>query len=117
MVDYNGSSFEMGRLWGQLQAHMHHHGQTLERQNEILLDIKDGLHDLPGRLAGMMTATPASAIPRPTALSETRGVLKALYPILKATIALLLVVGLMTGGLSWTDIQKLFGLGAHISTS
>lgn len=62
MGEYNGNSFEMGRLWGELQGHMHHHGEALERQNDILLAIKDTLTDLPHQIATRI-ATPASAIP------------------------------------------------------
>lgn len=83
-MDFNGNSFEAGRMWGLLQGHMVHHGKSLERQNEILLDIKDSLNDLPSRMAGMMTATPASAspIPKPRILPELSELIRALHPLL-----------------------------------
>lgn len=59
MGEYNGNSFEMGLLWGKLQGHMRHHGEAIERQNEILLDIKDTLTELPDQIASKI-ATPAS---------------------------------------------------------
>lgn len=89
MADYNGSSFETGRLWGQLQGHMHHHGEALERQNEILLDIKDSLNELPSRMAGTMIATPVSASRPPTSLADVTEFLKSLYPPLALLAAIL----------------------------
>ena len=97
---FNGSSFEMGRLWGQLQGHMHHHGQALERQNEILLDIKDSLNDLPTRMVGTMTATQGSAKPR--LLPELTALFKALMPLIT-------ILSLAMGRITWTDLASLIG--------
>jgi len=110
---HNGNSFEMGRLWGQLQGHMHHHGEALERQNEILLDIKDTLTDLPYQIASRI-GTQGSVIPsRP---DQAEGILKAIPPILATAAALLTVIGLMTERVAWSDIPQIAGLGEYVSS-
>jgi len=109
MADHNGNSFEMGRLWGQLQGHMHHHGEALERQNEILLDIKDSLNDLPSRIATTISTGSANRS------RDHAGVLRSIPPILKATAALLTVIGLMTGRIAWTDIPGVNEVGGTVA--
>jgi hypothetical protein len=115
--DHNGNSFEMGRLWGLLQAHMEQNTEEWRQnravalqQNEILLDIKDSLNDLPSRIATTISTTSASHS------RDRSGVLRSIPPILKATAGLLTVIGLMTGRIAWTDIPGVNEVGGMFTT-
>ena len=95
MAGYNGSSFEMGRLVGELQTHM-------RVQTDILLEIKEGIDTLPSRLS---TTTVTAQTYSPVSIR----ILHALPPIMKAAVPLLTVIGLMTGNIAWSDLPKLLG--------
>lgn len=94
---YNGNSFEMGRMLGKLDAHMEIHTQ-------ILLDIREGIADLPTQIATTISTGSAN---RP---SEAHGILDRIPPILKAFVPILTIIGLMTGRIAWTDIPGISNL-------
>lgn len=102
MGEHNGSSFEMGRLWGELQGHMHHHGEAMERQNEILLDIKDTLTELPDQIATRI-ATPVFANPAAPHRSTLGSVVKIMLaakeimPPLREIIWALIAIAVSVG--------------------
>jgi hypothetical protein len=77
MGELNGNSFEIGRLFGELQTHM-------RVQTDILLDIKEGIDQLPSRLSSM-TDTEVSAKPR--LIPELTDLLRSLYPLIILTAA------------------------------
>jgi hypothetical protein len=107
MGDHNGSSFEMGRLWGLLQAHMEQNTEEWRQnravalqQNEILLDIKDILND--------RSSHPSTK--RDTD-QDRRSRLELIPPILKALVTPLTILGLITGRISWTDLFQAIAAG------
>lgn len=81
-MDYNGSSFEIGRLLGKIEAHMEHQNATQDYHTEILLD-------LPSKIASAISIQGTSASPSPSAriLPEVSDLLRALYPLLILAIA------------------------------
>lgn len=79
-TDYNGSSFEVGRMWGRIETHMDH-------QTQILLDIREGISDLPTQIA--MTISPGSANRSHRILPELSELVRALYPVLILCAAVL----------------------------
>lgn len=93
MGEYNGNSFDLGRMWGRIETHIEH-------QTDILLEIKDSINSLPSRLSTVtVTEKPHGTV----------SILKAIPPILKALVPILTIVGLMTGKIAWTDIPNLLG--------
>ncbi len=82
MAEYNGNSFEMGRMLGKLDAHMEIHTQ-------ILLDIREGIADLPTQIATTISTASASPSSKPRILSELSELIRALYPVLILCAAVL----------------------------
>lgn len=84
MDHYNGSSFEIGRLLGKIEAHMEHQNATQDYHTEILLD-------LPSKIASAISiqGTSANRVPEPRILPEVSDLLRALYPPLILIAALL----------------------------
>lgn len=93
MGEYNGNSFDLGRMWGRIETHIEH-------QTDILLEIKDSINSLPSRLSTVTVSEKSHG---------TVSILKAIPPILKALVPILTIAGLMTGKIAWTDIPSLFG--------
>lgn len=111
MADYNGSSMGLAVILGELRAESRHTIAALERQNEILLDLTDHVSELPSKIATAISTQQKSASRIKTPESDTRSVLQAIPPILKAAVPILTIIGLMTGGISWADIPMIVGLG------
>lgn len=115
-MDYNGNSFEMGRLLGTLQARMDHLGEASERQNDILLDIKDTLSELPDRIASKMTATPVSVTPKTSTLGllvRMATAAKEFMPPLKEIIFALILIAVSLG---WIAPQHVSSPGRMLPT-
>jgi hypothetical protein len=93
MGEYNGNSFDLGRMWGRIETHIEH-------QTDILLEIKDSINNLPSQLSTV------TVMEKPLG---TVSILKAIPPILKALVPILSIIGLMTGKIAWTDIPNLLG--------
>lgn len=104
MADYNGSQFELGRLFSHLQIHMNRQTDILERMHEHSLvhwerqanameAIEQTLGLLPERIMGAMTGESQEVKPSGASLSEVTALIKALYPVLILTFA---VFGKMT---------------------
>jgi hypothetical protein len=104
MADHNGNSFEMGRMWGLLQANMEQNAEEWRQnraialqQNEILIDIKDTLTELPQQIASRI-ATPASATPS-RILPEVSELFRSVNPAL-------ILMGAILGKALWpTEFQ------------
>jgi len=81
-MQHNGNSFEMGRMLGKLDAHMELHTQ-------ILLDIREGISDLPTQIAATISPASANHSPKPRILPELSELIRALYPVLILCAAVL----------------------------
>lgn len=88
MRELNGSATGLAVILGELKAESRRTIDTIERQNEILLDIKDTLHALPSRLATTISTASASPSAQPRILPELSELLRALYPPLILLAAL-----------------------------
>lgn len=80
MGEYNGNTFEMGRLWGELQTHM-------RMQTDILVEIKDSLEELPCRISSAIATPQTSSNPSPT-IPEITELIRTLYPVILLLAAL-----------------------------
>jgi hypothetical protein len=95
MGEYNGNSFDMGRMWGRIETHIEH-------QTDILLNISEKLDNLPSQISTAIASGNPST-------HGTVSILKTIPPILKALVPILTIVGLMTGKIAWSDIPNLLG--------
>lgn len=85
-MNFNGHSLELGRILGELVAQQQHHGRSIERQNSILLDIKDSIQEQTLELTRLMIDTRASARPPPH--GEKAGVTPGLHQLITALMPL-----------------------------
>jgi hypothetical protein len=105
-MTFDQAQFEIGRLLGELQAHMRMQSEELGRQTDILHQIQSTLRDLPRSLQ-TSSASLATSMPPDHDWNN----LKAIVPILKALLPLATLAMLAAGRITWSDIPVIIGLG------
>lgn len=76
----NGNSFEMGRMWGELSQHMRRTEIILDRQTEVLEDIRDTQRLMLTTSHGSMN--PSAPKELGTTLQDLTHLVRAMYPVL-----------------------------------
>jgi hypothetical protein len=110
MADLNGVQIELVRFMERMSIHMGQQTDTQDRTADTLEDIRD----LQAAQLALMKSSPTSSKPQPHDSTEKlTGLLKAIPPILKASVWPLALLGLIIGRITWADITSLLPFSGH----
>jgi hypothetical protein len=109
MADLNGVQIELVRFMERMSIHMGQQTDTQDRTADTLEDIRD----LQAAQLALMKSSPTSSKPHLESTETLTGLLKAIPPILKASVWPLALLGLIIGRITWADITSLLPFSGH----